>query len=316
MTTQVARAALLHTEGLTVRFETRAGTVEALSDVDIAVHPGEIHTVIGESGSGKSVLAQSLLGLLPRNASITGSARLAGENLLTASTRRLRQIRQNNLAFIPQSPAAALNPVRKIRRALTESAAVKGIPKTSRGQRLEDVTRSSQLEYQEVAEKYPHELSGGMQQRVMNSMALLGAPDLILADEPTTGLDRDRLDAVSSQLRALVSSGAGMLVITHDLDLVAALGGRTTVLYAGRVVEERATPALLASPQHPYSRALLGALPEHGLVPIDGQPPEMTEQPPGCPFAPRCPLAHSSCYAAFPTSTTLDDGRVYCHAAS
>lgn len=310
-----ASTPLLSVEGLHVSFHTRRGRVEALTGVDLEVPRGSIQVVIGESGSGKSVLAHTLLGLLPGNVDVRGTARLHGEHLLTADPRRLRQLRAHQLALVPQSPATALNPVRRIGRALHEAASVKGIPPRQRDGRIRAVTGSVGLEYDDVASRYPHQLSGGMQRRVINSMALLGTPDLVIADEPTTGLDRDRVGDVARELRRLTDTGAGVLVITHDLTLAAELGGRTAVLYGGHLTEVRPTATLLDHPRHPYTTALLAALPERGLHPIPGQSPEMTDPGDGCPFAPRCQLVLPECHDLTPGRTYLPDGEVRCHAA-
>lgn len=306
---------LLNVRNLSVNFRTRAGTVRALNDFDLRVDRGTVQTVIGESGSGKSVLAHTLLGMLPGNVSVVGSAMLNGEDLLSVSAKRLRQLRARELALAPQSPGTALNPVRTIFRTVKEAAAVKGVPRNDQHQRIESVMASLGLDYNEIAHKYPFQLSGGMQQRVTNAMALLGAPALVIADEPTSSLDPVRVDDVSAQLKGLAESGAGVLVITHDLALAEGLGGRTAVLYGGTLVEEQPTASLFVDSQHPYTAALLGALPERGLVPIPGQPPEMTDKNHGCPFAPRCQYAIGICHTTMPVRTVINDTEVRCHVA-
>ncbi len=306
---------VLEVRGLGVSFRTRRGTVAALRDIDLQVAPGQVQVVVGESGSGKSVLAHSLLGLLPRNVEVSGSVRLEGEDLLGVAPERMRQLRAQHLAYVPQSPATSLNPVRRTASLMAEAARVKGVRRADLGERLPAVGAAVGLDYGSVARRYPHQLSGGMQQRVVNALALLGKPDLVVADEPTTGLDRDRVTATGNELLRLADEGASVLVITHDLDLAAALGGRTAVLYGGRLVEERPTAALFTRPAHPYTAALLAAMPARGLHPIPGQPPELTDPPPGCPFAPRCERVRPECGEQVPAATTLPDGRVWCHAA-
>ncbi len=304
--------ALLQVRGLNVRFRTRQGSVAALSEVDLDVEAGEFRVVIGESGCGKSVLAHALLGLLPANVDLAGSVRLGGTELIGAHGRLLREIRARRLAFVPQSPATALNPVRRVGTLMIEGARAKGIPSEEARPRLAVAARSLGLELDEVWARYRHHLSGGMQQRVVSALALMGKPELVIADEPTSGLDPDRVVDTVIQLRRLAETGSAVLVITHDLTLAAALEGRLALLYAGRVVEDRPTSAFFAEPAHPYGRGLLAALPERGAVPIPGTPASLTHLPPGCAFTPRCAHAQPICGEAVPDMYAAPDGRVRC----
>lgn len=308
---------LLAIRGLRVVFRTRHGSVAALSDVDLDVAPGEFRVVIGESGSGKSVLAHALLGLLPANVDLTGSAMLGATEMIGAHGAELRDLRARRLAFVPQSPATALNPVRRIGSLLTEGARAKGIAAAQVRERLSDATRSLGLDLDAVWDRYPHHLSGGMQQRVVTALALLGEPQLVIADEPTSGLDANRVADTAIQLQRLADAGAAVLVITHDLALARMLTGRLALLYAGRIVEDRPTEAFFTDPAHPYGRGLLAARPDQGAVPIPGTPPTLTHLPPGCAFHPRCAVAVDVCPTAVPPPHSLRDGTVRCvlHAA-
>lgn len=302
----------LQVRDLCVRFRTRHGVVAALSDVTFDVAAGEFCVVVGESGGGKSVLAHALLGTLPTNVDVTGSARLDGGELIGIDTARLRAHRARDFAFIPQSPATALNPVRRIGRLMVESARAKGVPRDEVRVRLDAVTGNLGLDLADLGRRYPHQLSGGMQQRVVTAMAAVAQPKVVIADEPTSALDADLVADTAAQLRCLADNGAAVIVITHDLRFAASLGGRLALLYAGRLVESRSTPGFFADPAHPYGRGLLGALPERGAVPIPGSAPVPTELPPGCAFAPRCRHADNACSQRMPEPVALDDGFVRC----
>lgn len=309
---------LLEVEDLTVRFRTPGGTVQALTHCSFQVDRGETLVVIGESGSGKTVLAHALMRLLPLNAEVTGTVRLGGMSLLDLPEAAMDQVRRRRLALIPQSAGAALNPVRRVGPLLSELARVRGLSQKEVRASLAMVLRQVGLEFEAIAHRYPHELSGGMQQRVVNAAAMVGQPDVVIADEPTFGLDSDLVDATARQLMAIAERGSALLVITHDLRLARRLGGRVAVIYASYLVELRPTEAFFTQPAHPYSRALLQALPEHGCLPIPGLPPELTALPSGCPFAPRCSERVGACYAAVPGPTPLPDGgmvRCLLHAA-
>jgi peptide/nickel transport system ATP-binding protein len=286
---------MLQISDLSVGFRTPRGVVQALSDVSLTIAPGELLLVVGESGSGKTVLAHSLLRLLPRNATVNGSVKLHGRELLRASAPELRAIRAKRLALIPQSPASALNPVRRLGPQLLEAARGRGSEL-----RLRQLLTEFGLEWEFVARRYVHQLSGGMQQRVVNAVALLGSPDVVIADEPTSGLDADLVDTTAAELRAIADRGTALLVITHDLRLAERLGGRLALLYASRIVELGPTREFFAAPSHPYGRELLRALPEREGKPIPGTPPELIALPSHCAFAPRCPDRFARCTEAQP----------------
>lgn len=297
---------------LTVTFQTRRGPVTALRGVDLELTPGSVHVIIGESGSGKSVLAHALLNLLPRNTTVRGRRRLGTEDLGTADPHRWRRLRAQRLAFIPQSPASALNPVRRLGSLLTELARARGLDRTDAWPAVAAALASLDLDPDRIHASYPHHLSGGMAQRVVTSVALLGAPDVVIADEPTSGLDADLVERTAQHLSSIAERGAAVLVITHDLELAQRLGGHISVLYASYLVEHRPTAALFGIPAHPYVAALLDARPQCGGHPIPGMTPELTALPDHCVFADRCARAHEPCRAAVPAMAGLADGAVRC----
>lgn len=293
-------SALLDVGDLSVGFRTPRGVVRALSGASLTVGRGELLLVVGESGSGKTVLAHSLLRLLPRNAALSGSVRLDGVDLLALPPRELRRVRARRLALIPQSPASSLNPVRRLGGQLLEAARARGLTEEHARRRLRELLGELGLDLAAIGDRYVHQLSGGMQQRVVNAMALVGDPDLVIADEPTSGLDADLVDTTAAQLREISARGTALLVITHDLRLAERLGGRLALLYASRIVEVGPTGAFFAAPAHPYGRELLRALPEREGKAIAGLPPELTALPSHCAFADRCPDRFARCTTSVP----------------
>lgn len=303
---------VLSLRDVSVEFATRRGTVTALSGVSLDLMPAAMHVVIGESGSGKSVLAHTVLDLLPRNVTVRGDRRLAGTDLSTADRRRWRELRSRHLAFIPQSPASALNPVRRLGPLMVELARSRGLSRQDAWPAVEAALASFDLDPDRIRRLYAHHLSGGMAQRVVSSLALLGSPEVVIADEPTSGLDAALVDRTAGHLLALAERGAAVLVVTHDLELAQRLGGTTSVLYASYLVEQRPTVALFAEPAHPYVTALLDARPQCGGRPIPGLPPELTALPGHCPFAARCRHVADTCRTAVPPPVELPDGVVRC----
>jgi peptide/nickel transport system ATP-binding protein len=299
---------LLETTDLTVDFRTSRGVVRALSDAHITLEPGELLLVVGESGSGKTVLAHALLRLLPRNAGVSGSVHLHGQDLLALPPRAMRGVRARQLALIPQTPASALNPVRRLGGQLLDAARARGLADDTARRRLRALLAELDLDLAAVGARYAHQLSGGMQQRVVNAMALVGEPDVVIADEPTSGLDSALVDTTAQQLLDISARGSALLVITHDLRLAQRLGGRLALLYASRIVELGPTPAFFAGPTHPYGRELLRALPEREGKPIPGLPPELTALPAHCAFADRCPDRFERCASALPDLYPAGDG--------
>ncbi|MEV5339637.1 ABC transporter ATP-binding protein [Streptomyces sp. NPDC052676] len=317
--TERAPAPVLSVRGLSVRFLMPAGgRIAAVTDAHFDVAPGECLALIGESGCGKSVLASALLGLLPGNAQTAGQALLGGLDLLAADERTLaRTVRGRLVGLVPQSPAAHLTPVRTIRSQLEETIAAL-TPVRGR-----DALRAAAERAAERAafpaghlDRHPHELSGGLAQRAATALALVGDAPLLLADEPTTGLDRDLVDRTVDELRRHVDekaadgTGRALLMITHDLAAAERIADRVAVMYAGRIVELADAAAFFGAPgpRHPYSRGLLDALPDRAFTPIPGLPPELGALPDGCAFAARCTRADDLCATRPPTA-----GTVACH---
>lgn len=313
-------SALLEVENLSISFRTARGTVRALSGASFSLERGGLLVLAGESGSGKSVLAQSLLGLLPANASVQGAARLGEDELVGAPEKAMRRIRGSRISFIPQSPGAALSPVRRLGPQLMEAARARGLSKPASGKKLKTLLAELDLDYNGLRNSYIHQLSGGMQQRLLNALSLVGEPELVIADEPTSGLDADLREAVAGQLEGILSRGAGLIVITHDLRLARRLGERLAnegyqnaqpqlaLLYASRIVERRPLSEFFELPAHPYGEDLLNALPEAGAKPVAGLPPELTDLPEYCAFAPRCRRRFSRCEREIPADYPLADG--------
>ncbi|GAA2847860.1 ABC transporter ATP-binding protein [Streptosporangium fragile] len=299
-------------EDLTVSFRIPGATVRAVSGACFEVRPGRCLALVGESGCGKSVLAHALLGLLPGNATVSGKAWLeqGGERteLLGAPQAVLaRRVRGRSVGLIPQSPATHLTPVRTARAQLQEALRELGTPAARAGERADALAERYGLRPADL-DRYPHELSGGMAQRVANAMALAGDPWLLLADEPTSGLDRPLVDRAMASLRELCDEGRAVLLITHDLGAAEQVADDLAVMYAGRLVETGPAGRVLGHPRHPYTAGLLDARPDRAFVPVPGMPPELTRLPDGCAFAPRCPSASPACGTPPPTV----DG-VACH---
>jgi peptide/nickel transport system ATP-binding protein len=292
----------------------------ALRGIDLDIAPGEALGLVGESGCGKSVTWLAALGLLPRSARITGSVMLDGAELLGASAPALERVRGGRIAMIFQDPASSLNPVHRIGRQITEALSLHqgltGGAARAEAKRLLDAV--GMPDAQRRLDAFPHELSGGQNQRVMIAIALAGRPEVLVADEPTTALDvtiqAQILDLLQGLRRDL---GMALVLITHDLGVVAETCERVAVMYAGRIVEQAATAQLFAHPAHPYTQGLLGALPplegpRRPLLAIPGGVPEPWAMPPGCAFAPRCPQASAACIQAVPTLAERGPGH---HAA-
>lgn len=316
----------LRVRGLSVRFRLRGAVVSAVSDVDLDLAAGQCLALVGESGCGKSVMVSALLGLLPGNADTAGTAHLSTcalepVELLSAPERVLsRQVRGRQVALVPQSPASHLTPVRTAGDQLRE--ALRALRPGATDVPALAVTTAARVGLPaEALDLYPHELSGGMAQRVVTALALAGDAWLLLADEPTTGLDRPLVDRTLDELRLLVDEGCAVLLITHDLGAAARIADTVAVMYAGRVVELGPTRDVLDRPRHHYTRGLVGALPDRGFHPIAGMPPELSDLPAGCTFAARCPRADAACLDR-PTLLPDRDGllpadrpthRVACH---
>jgi peptide/nickel transport system ATP-binding protein len=332
MSVEPATTPALRARGLTVDFATTGssgggGSVRAVDGVDLTLDAHETLGLVGESGSGKSVLGRTMMGLVHTDtaATVTGSVELLGQRLDGLGRRELRQLWGPRIALVFQDPMTSLHPMKKIGTHLTE-----GLRYHERLSRRQARDRALELlDLVEIADprrrfdQYPHELSGGMRQRVVIAMAIACRPDVLIADEPTTALDvtvqRQILDLLSGLGRDL---GMATVLISHDLGVVAGRADRVMVMYAGTIVEEACADDVFASPRHPYTDGLLGSIPKledpsHTLLrPIAGQPPDLTQRRSGCRFAPRCPSAQQVCLETEPPLTPVEDAgqqRAACH---
>jgi oligopeptide/dipeptide ABC transporter ATP-binding protein len=298
------------------------GTARPVLDgVDLHIAAGETVALVGESGSGKTLTSRTVLSLLPKGASPEGQVEVAGENVLTMDPRQLRALRTGQVAMIFQDPRAAINPLRRVGDFLTESVRLTGtMDRDDATRRARELLEAVGLT-DSVLGRYPGQLSGGMLQRVMIAAALMGDPALLLADEPTTALDvTSQAEAVALIDEVVERFGTGLLFVTHDLALAAAISDRVYVMYAGRIVETGPAEVLFARPRHPYTHALLTATPRLDspggrLAAIDGQPPDLRHELTGCPFAPRCRFATDLCreQAPEPQATGAPGHLAACH---
>jgi oligopeptide/dipeptide ABC transporter ATP-binding protein len=300
---------LLQVDGLHIAFGARSRWAEAVRGVDLRVHAGEVVGMVGESGSGKSLTALAVMGLLPRGARVSsGRMRFEGQDLTTLGEAGMNRLRGGAIGMIFQDPLTALNPAIPVGRQITDSIrthqAIGAAAAQARAEALLDLVGIPRPK--ERLRAYPHELSGGMRQRVMTALAVANDPRLLIADEPTTALDV----TVQAQVMAMLDRirrelGIAVLFISHNLELVAEVCDRVSVMYAGRVVESAAVETLFEMPRHPYTRQLLRCIPrldgETGPMPtIPGLPPRLGAIPTGCPFAPRCDSAFGRCTAETP----------------
>jgi oligopeptide transport system ATP-binding protein len=314
----MAGAALLEVRNLETRFRTPDGVVEAVNGVGFTLRRGETVGIVGESGSGKSQVLMSIMGLLPENGRATGSVRFDGEEILGLKRGALNEIRGTRIAMIFQDPMTALNPYLSIGRQLTEVLTfhTRLGKAEARAQALKILDQVHMPEPAKRLEQYPHELSGGMRQRVMIAMGMLCRPELLIADEPTTALDV----TIQAEILALLAeqqreTGTAIILVTHDLGVVAGLCDRVLVMYGGRIVESGPVREIFYAPQHPYTKALLQSMPRlddalgGDLPTVPGQPPNLARLPPGCAFAERCAYALDECLAAVPPLRPIGDGR-------
>ncbi|MDY8022067.1 ABC transporter ATP-binding protein [Paenibacillus polymyxa] len=311
-------AQLLEVTNLRTEFKTAAGTIRAVDGVDLSVGKGETLGIVGESGCGKSITSLSIMQLLPKGLGkvAAGEVRFNGENMLDFSERKMRSIRGNEMAMIFQEPMTSLNPVFKIGKQIAESARYHhGVSKhKAKDMAVEMLTKVGIPRPEKVAASYPHELSGGMRQRVMIAMAMVCNPKLLIADEPTTALDVTIQAQILDLMRELQKSeGTSILMITHDLGVVAEMCDRVVIMYAGQVVEETDVKTLFKDSKHPYTQSLLASLPQlnsdqERLSSIPGQVPNPLDMPKGCRFAPRCQFAKEICRAEAPELTEVAPG--------
>jgi oligopeptide/dipeptide ABC transporter ATP-binding protein len=301
---------LLELRGLTTAFQTERGEISAIEDVSFDLNAGEILGIVGESGSGKSVTALTIMGLLPQPPAriAAGSVRFAGEELTTASSNRMEKIRGAGISMVFQEPMTSLNPVFTIGEQIMETmrAHERMSASAQRERAIEMLDRVGIASATERLNDYPHQLSGGQRQRVMIAMALACRPKLLIADEPTTALDVTIQAQVLDLLMDLRDElGMAILIITHNMGVIAEVADRVLVMYAGRIVEQSPAADLFDAPQHPYTKGLLACVPtlqqdRHRLIAIPGSLPEPARRPPGCRFAPRCTYRIEACRTAIP----------------
>src|SRR5688572_21236001 len=319
---------ILAIDDLTVEFKTEDGIVKAVTDVSYELFPGEVLGIVGESGSGKSVSMLTVLGLIPQPPGriVKGEARFKGQNLLTMDSDQLRRIRGGDVAMIFQDPMTSLNPVLTVGRQIAEAirAHNPGVGEDEAERRVVDLLSLVGVPNPEQRyRQYPHEFSGGMRQRGMIAMAIANSPSVLVADEPTTALDV----TIQAQIMEVIKAAqrethAAVVLITHDLGLIAELADRVVVMYAGRVVELCDVYTLFHDPKHPYTVGLMNSLArldsdQARLEPIPGQPPSMISPPPGCAFHPRCVVSQGRavCRTDVPPLRDFGDHLAACHFA-
>ena len=312
--------ALLEVEGLTAEIAAAEGPVTLVRDVSLSVAAGECFGLVGESGSGKSMTVKAILGLLPPGVRASaGRVRFEGEDLTAMSPAALARIRGRRIATVVQDAVSALNPVYRVGRQIGEVMLEHGVARDRTDARARAVRLMAQVGIpapERRVDDYPHQFSGGMCQRVVIAAALSCEPRLILADEPTTALDvtiQDQILRLLVQLQA--DLGLALVLVTHDMGVVAQTCQRVAVMYAGEIVEQAGTAALFAAPRHPYAAGLLACVPRldgpaRRLVPIRGAPPDLARPPAGCRFHPRCPMATDECRAAPPPLREVAPGHL------
>jgi oligopeptide/dipeptide ABC transporter ATP-binding protein len=308
---------LLVVESLAVALRTSRGIRRAVDGISFSIGRGEILGIAGESGSGKTLTALSLLGLLPMGARTSGSVRFEGRELLGLKKRELRDVRGRQVALVSQDPATALHPLLRIDVQMTEHVrAHLGLSKEQADERAMEMLTAVRIpDPGSALFSYPHQFSGGMRQRIAIAMALACEPRLLIADEPTTALDVTVQAGILRLLdRLRRERGVSVMIITHDLGVMSSIADRLCVLYGGRVAEYGATPDVLGGPRHPYTYGLMQSLPSASaagaaMVPIQGAPPSLDAMPGGCAFHPRCEWAEERCRTVVPTLRALDDGR-------
>ena len=304
---------ILEVKNLSMFYQTKSACVRAVNDVSFSIQEGETFGLVGESGCGKSTAARTLIRLMPESGKIVaGSIDYKGRDIVKMGEREVRQIRGREIGMIFQDPMTSLNPVTKVSKQFYESLKREGLSKKEMRERAVELLRLVGIPSPESRlDNYVHELSGGMRQRVMIAIALASKPKLLLADEPTTALDvtiQDQIIALLNGLREKL--GMSVLLVTHDLGVVNEMCDHVAVMYAGRIVEIADTRSLLHDPHHPYTQGLINSLPaEHDtrsrLEPIQGAPPNLALDIPGCPFAPRCPFATEVCERSLPAMAEI-----------
>lgn len=305
----------LHLRKLSVSFPSASGTVKAVDDVSFDHVGGETLALMGETGCGKSVIAHSIMGLLPSYAETGGEIIFMGRDLLRADESALDSIRGEHISIIFQNPSSSLNPIQKIGRQIIEPLIVHREMK-KKAAHLEARKLLEQLGFTDVEnhmQSYPFQFSGGMNQRVLIAASMVLSPKVLIADEPTKGLDRPlQAEVMRELLKVKDQNSSSLLLITHDFDLARNAADRVAIMYGGRIVEIAANKDFFEEQLHPYSRALIMSLPENGFIPVPGEPIDMTDHPKGCVFHPRCPVKLVECSTADPPMISTKGREVRC----
>ncbi|MCD7058805.1 ABC transporter ATP-binding protein [Pelagibacterium xiamenense] len=312
---------VLSVEGLTVQFPTRRGILTAVDDVSFAINPGEVLGVVGESGAGKSMTGSAIIGLIePPGRIAAGEIKLHGERIDNVSSDRMRKIRGRKIGMIFQDPLTSLNPLYTIAEQLIETIR-RHLPLSHADARKRAIALLDDVGIPDAARRiddYPHQFSGGMRQRVVIALALCADPDLVIADEPTTALDVSvQAQIIDVMKRLCADRGAAIMLITHDMGVIAETADRVAVMYAGRVAEIGPVEKVIRSAAHPYTQGLMGSIPtlstdEDRLTQIPGAMPRLSAIPAGCAFNPRCPKVFDRCYHDRPDPLPHEDRRVAC----
>ena len=313
---------LLSVKNLVVEFPTRRGILTAVDNVSFDLERGEVLGLVGESGAGKSITGSAVIGLIePPGRIAAGTVHLAGQRIDNLPSEKMRRIRGDKIGMVFQDPLSSLNPLYSVAEQLVETILThKGISKKQARDRAIELLDEVGIPAADLRiDDYPHQFSGGMRQRVVIALALCADPELIIADEPTTALDVSVQSQIVSVLKKMCSEhGASVILITHDIGVIAEVADRVAVLYSGRMAEIGPVRDVIKHPQHPYTKGLMGSIPtitQEGdrLKQIPGSMPRLTDRPPGCAFAPRCEMATSACHQSHPSEENVGTARVACH---
>jgi peptide/nickel transport system ATP-binding protein len=313
---------LLSVKNLVVEFPTRRGLLTAVDNVSFDLERGEVLGLVGESGAGKSITGSAVIGLIePPGRIAAGTVHLAGQRIDNLPSEKMRRIRGDKIGMVFQDPLSSLNPLYSVAEQLVETILThKDISKKQARDRAIELLDEVGIPAADLRiDDYPHQFSGGMRQRVVIALALCADPELIIADEPTTALDVSVQSQIVSVLKKMCSEhGASVILITHDIGVIAEVADRVAVLYSGRMAEIGPVRDVIKHPQHPYTKGLMGSIPtitQEGdrLTQIPGSMPRLTDRPPGCAFAPRCEMAMSACHHSHPSEENVGTARVACH---
>ena len=313
---------LLSVKNLVVEFPTRRGILTAVDNVSFDLERGEVLGLVGESGAGKSITGSAVIGLIePPGRIAAGTVHLAGQRIDNLPSEKMRRIRGDKIGMVFQDPLSSLNPLYSVAEQLVETILThKDISKKQARDRAIELLDEVGIPAADLRiDDYPHQFSGGMRQRVVIALALCADPELIIADEPTTALDVSVQSRIVSVLKKVCSEhGASVILITHDIGVIAEVADRVAVLYSGRMAEIGPVRDVIKHPQHPYTKGLMGSIPtitQEGdrLTQIPGSMPRLTDRPPGCAFAPRCEMAMSACHHSHPSEENVGTARVACH---